>query len=80
MSSLGLKGSLNCPNDTVYSSWPPPPPPLPKPCTEGPDPRRGCPHFEWYWNNVNTVRPQPELQSSLRVQALLDKLLLQQDL
>lgn len=55
VSSLGLKGSLSCPNSTVYGSWPPPPPPLPKPCNEGPDPRRGCPHYEWYYSNA-TVR------------------------
>ena len=55
MSSLGLRGSLDCPNSTLHSSWPPPPPPLPKPCTEGPDSRRGCPHFEWYYSNT-TVR------------------------
>lgn len=55
MSSLGLMGSNNCPDNKVYQSWPPPPPPLPKPCTDGPDPRRGCPNFEWYWGN-RTVR------------------------
>lgn len=52
MSSLGLKGSLSCPNDTVHESWPPPPPPLPKPCAQGPDPRRGCPHYDWFWTNT----------------------------
>ena len=55
VSSLGLTGSLSCPADPVYASWPPPPPPLPKPCTEGPDPRRGCPHLQWYWANQTAV-------------------------
>ena len=57
MSSLGLKGSLTCPQDPVYSSYPPPNPPAPKACTAGPDPRRGCPHLQWYWNNQTAVRP-----------------------
>ncbi len=52
VSSLGLKGSLSCPNDTLYAFWPPPPPPLPKPCAQGPDPRRGCPHYDWFWSNT----------------------------
>ncbi|CAL8463261.1 g2795 [Coccomyxa elongata] len=56
VSSLGLKGSLSCPANPVYSSWPPPPPPLPKPCKEGPDSRRGCPHFEWYWANATATQ------------------------
>ena len=51
VSSLGLQGSTNCPNDPVLSSWPPPPPPPPRPCTAGPDSRRGCPALEWYWHN-----------------------------
>lgn len=63
MSSLGLQGSTNCPNDPVLSSWPPPPPPPPRPCTAGPDPRRGCPALEWYWRNQ--ARP-----CGVRVQAL----------
>ena len=52
VSSLGLNGSLSCPNDTLYAFWPPPPPPLPKPCAQGPDPRRGCPHYDWFWSNT----------------------------
>ena len=62
VSSLGLSGSLSCPQDPVYASWPPPPPPLPKPCTQGPDSRRGCPHLQWYWANqtaVSSPAPRP---------------------
>jgi len=51
VSSLGLQGSTNCPSDPVLASWPPPPPPPPRPCSAGPDPRRGCPALEWYWRN-----------------------------
>ncbi len=51
VSSLGLQGSTNCPSDPALASWPPPPPPAPRPCSAGPDPRRGCPALEWYWRN-----------------------------
>ncbi|KAK9917541.1 hypothetical protein WJX75_005540 [Coccomyxa subellipsoidea] len=56
VSSLGLQGSTSCPLSPVYSSWPPPPPPLPKACKDGPDPRRGCPHYEWYWANATATQ------------------------
>ena len=71
VSSLGLKGSLSCPNDTLYASWPPPPPPLPKPCVQGPDPRRGCPHYDWFWSNTAVgLFPKPGLHYTMTFRAL----------
>ncbi|CAK0785155.1 hypothetical protein CVIRNUC_008361 [Coccomyxa viridis] len=65
VSSLGLRGSLDCPNSTLHASWPPPPPPLPKPCTEGPDSRRGCPHFEWFYSNTTLNQDEKVSTASL---------------
>ena len=51
VSDLGINGASNCPQDVLYATYPPPNPPAPKPCTAGPDPNRGCPALEWYFNS-----------------------------
>ena len=51
VSDLGIDGALNCPEDVLYATYPPPNPPAPIPCTEGPTPNRGCPSLEWYFNS-----------------------------
>ena len=56
VSDLGIDGALNCPEDVQYETYPPPDPPAPKPCTAGPDPYRGCPSLEWYFNSPMVSR------------------------